>query len=224
MYVESDGLGSYINTGITPNTTSEIHIGFQVISVPFVGNESSNYNSVWGACSTNSVWTARLVLSVRDGGSGHFYPLNPTLTTGTTHPKYDHNIHDVSFKSGEMVWDGVSLGLRNFNSTNIGNFCLGSRGTVELSTNPQYGYTQTRFYSCKIYTNNVLVFDGIPVRKNGVAYIYDRVSGRLCGNAGATGTSITYGPDIPFDEYVQYIETDCVASYINTGITPGPRI
>ena len=43
-----------------------------------------------------------------------------------------------------------------------------------------------RVYSCSVEYNGVLVFDGIPVRKSTVGYLYDRVSGKLFGNAGGT--------------------------------------
>jgi hypothetical protein len=50
-------------------------------------------------------------------------------------------------------------------------------------------------YSFKIYDTDgtTLLRDFIPVRKNGVGYLYDRVSGELFGNAG-TGDFVL-GPD-----------------------------
>ena len=47
--------------------------------------------------------------------------------------------------------------------------------------------------SCKLYFDDVLVFDFAPVRVGSVGYMYDRVSGQLFGNAG-TGSFII-GPD-----------------------------
>ena len=55
-------------------------------------------------------------------------------------------------------------------------------------------YFKGRIYSCKIWQNGVLVRDYIPVRKGTVGYLYDRVSGRLFGNAG-TGDFVC-GPDV----------------------------
>ena len=46
----------------------------------------------------------------------------------------------------------------------------------------------------KVTTNNNVVFDLIPVRKNGVGYMYDKVSGTLFGNAGSG--AFTYGNDV----------------------------
>ena len=41
-----------------------------------------------------------------------------------------------------------------------------------------------RIYSWSVREGNALVRDFIPVRKGTVGYLYDRVSGKLFGNAG----------------------------------------
>lgn len=64
--------------------------------------------------------------------------------------------------------------------------------TLWLMHRSNYGYAKV--YECKLIQDGTLVFDGLPVRKNGVGYLYDRVSGELFGNAG-TG-DITYGNDV----------------------------
>ena len=50
-----------------------------------------------------------------------------------------------------------------------------------------------KIYYCKIWDNDALVRDLIPVRVGTVGYMYDKVSGQLFGNAG-TGSFIL-GPD-----------------------------
>ena len=47
----------------------------------------------------------------------------------------------------------------------------------------------------QMYSGGVLVRDYIPVRKNGVGYLYDRVSGELFGNANESG-AFSYGEDV----------------------------
>ena len=59
--------------------------------------------------------------------------------------------------------------------------------------------TKTSSY-CRIggftaYNNGAKVMDLIPVRKDGVGYMYDKVSGQLFGNASGSG-AFTYGNDI----------------------------
>ena len=69
-------------------------------------------------------------------------------------------------------------------------FCINNNGTP-------YGIgTQKRLRNIKIYDgDSTLVFDGIPVRKKGVGYIYDKVTEQLFGNANSTG-DFTLGPDV----------------------------
>ena len=47
----------------------------------------------------------------------------------------------------------------------------------------------------KMYSSGVLVRDYIPVRKNGVGYLYDKVTKTLYGNANSTGAFV-YGNDV----------------------------
>ena len=56
------------------------------------------------------------------------------------------------------------------------------------------GSRKARLYNFSISDNGILVRDLIPVRVGNVGYMYDRVSGKLFGNAG-TG-SFVLGPDI----------------------------
>lgn len=71
-----------------------------------------------------------------------------------------------------------------------------------------------RFYFCKIYQNGTLVRDYITVRKGTVGYLYDRVSGKLFGNAG-TGDFVL-GADVVPVEYLQSSGTQ----WIDTGVVP----
>ena len=68
-------------------------------------------------------------------------------------------------------------------------FGVNTNGTITAAT-------QMTLYSFKIWKNGVFVRDYIPVRKGTVGYLYDRVSGKLFGNAG-TG-AFTYGNDLKY--------------------------
>ena len=52
----------------------------------------------------------------------------------------------------------------------------------------------SRFKSFKMWKNDILLREFIPVRKGEIGYMYDKVSGELFGNVG-TG-NFTLGPDI----------------------------
>lgn len=58
-----------------------------------------------------------------------------------------------------------------------------------------------RIKHLKLYENDILVRDFIPVRKDTTGYMYDKVSGQLFGNSG-TG-NFTLGQDIVPIEYLQ---------------------
>ena len=51
-----------------------------------------------------------------------------------------------------------------------------------------------KLYSFQWRREGSLLYNLIPVRKDGVGYLYDKVSGTLFGNANSSG-SFTYGPD-----------------------------
>lgn len=91
-----------------------------------------------------------------------------------------------------------------------------------------------RLYSFKLWnSNDQLIRDFIPVRKNGIGYLFDKVSGQLFGNQG-TGVFL-YGSDVrcysvakiekdtlpgkPYDHRVEYIESSGT-QWIDTGVLP----
>ena len=96
------------------------------------------------------------------------------------------------------IWDGARA------STGLILFGQRTDSGVSLS--------YCRVYACKIYLGAVLVRDYIPVRKGTVGYLYDRVSGKLFGNAG-TGDFL-YGQDVVPVEYIESHGTE----YIDTGV------
>lgn len=84
--------------------------------------------------------------------------------------------------------------------------------------NPGYNGS-FKCYSFKIYDTDgtTLVRDFIPVRKGTVGYLYDRVSGKLFGNAG-TGNFVL-GQDVVPVEYIESHGTE----YIDTGLTASDK-
>lgn len=77
---------------------------------------------------------------------------------------------------------------------------------ILLMGNPDSA-TYMKLYYFKWVKGGITELDLIPVRKGNVGYMYDKVSGKLYGNAG-TGKFIV-GPDIidkPYDAEVEYLE------------------
>lgn len=66
-------------------------------------------------------------------------------------------------------------------------FCMNNMGTASMGAAMQ-------LYSLTITEGEVTVMDLIPVRNDGVGYMYDRISGQLLGNSG--NGAFTYGDDV----------------------------
>ena len=113
-------------------------------------------------------------------------------TDGTT---YRHNNESATVASQSTIAQTLPIfGRKNANGN------IERIGTVKLR-------------SFKIWDNGTLVRDFIPVRKGTVGYLYDRVSGKLFGNAG-TGDFVV-GQDVVPVEYLGFGGSQ----YINTGLT-----
>ena len=112
-------------------------------------------------------------------------------TTYSMNVAYDSNRHTFTLDgSGYGKLDNTKYTLRAFDNANKLKIYLFARNTSNQAT------TQASFqlYSQKLYENNVLIFDAIPVRVDQIGYMYDKVSGKLFENKG-TGNFIL-GPDI----------------------------
>ena len=61
-----------------------------------------------------------------------------------------------------------------------------------------------RVFSAQFTKGDSVVMDLVPVRKDGVGYLFDKVSGELLGNSNATATvSFTYGNDVADESYIE---------------------
>ena len=88
----------------------------------------------------------------------------------------------------------------------------------------------TRFvgqiYHVKYWRDDILIYDLIPVRHDGVGYLYDKLSGKMYGNSGTGNIGIGMDKFSDLSKFTQldYIEntTQVAASpYIDTGVSSG---
>jgi hypothetical protein len=189
-YIETDGVASYIDTGITPILV-DTGSGRSVVELSFAAQSLSHQKTICGASFDTSGVAFAFGLYCRITSSTNRIAFRcPNMVADSPIQPADSLVHDVSLADGTVVCDGVTyqpaVGVATQNPTS--SFKMGWGGT-------SYGVSNARFYRCKIYTNNVLVFDGIPVVANGVAGIYDSISGTVKTNAAASGT-ITAGPRV----------------------------
>lgn len=123
-----------------------------------------------------------------------------------------------------IVYDGTlfSAGSQSFTPTytsqlplSVNNYLFAMNDNGTATSISSGGYVR-RLIMLK---SGATFFDGIPVRKKGVGYMYDMISGNLFGNSG-TG-SFVIGPDVvkPYDTEIEYLQSSGT-QYIDTGLIP----
>lgn len=173
-YIQTDG-AAYINTGIKPssNTTFEIDV--------YIPNHGSTAFWVFGSRVSGS---AGQFAYLNDGGfnrkSYRFGNQSP-FASGKLAEGW-HYFDNTETPRILKIDTNITLTAtaNTFAQTNypIYLLCLNVNGTASA---PAVG---ARLGDVKIYESGELVFDGFPVRKDGIGYLYDRVTEELFGNAG----------------------------------------
>ena len=182
-WLQSDGT-AYIDTGFKHNQDTRFackleHVGtVQTYSYPF--------GSLGGASGSNKLLTACINGSSKLAtyyGSGTAHAFN--ISGGGVHT------FDMNKRSHKVDATTYSFSSRTFSSSyNTLIFGItGYDGTFTASK------TTVRFYYFQIYDDGTLVRDFVPVKNNGVGYLYDKVSGQLFGNANSSG-AFTYGNEV----------------------------
>ena len=192
-YLESSGT-QYINTTIYGSQDLDFEITFQLPSL--TGNQYENVLGDRIDVDTNrySLMVDRTsenyAAYVNCGSSNQVYVSNTYRTTDiVTYKKVGLNAYINDTLIGTFTEEEFStpnsiilFGARNNNI---------SQGTSSLSV-----MLNGRIMSCKFTYNGTLVRDFIPVRKDGIGYMYDKVYKVLYGNQGSG--SFILGPDVKF--------------------------
>jgi hypothetical protein len=178
-YLESTGNGEYINLGISPS--SDIRFTYDAL-YPTI--ESANF--VEGCIESSGSTYKRFHIGASrnnfEGGIGTVYGRISDANT-------NRHTFQISGKINIAYCDGnFYVGNSNYPSLPIYLFCRNFNGTASNSH-------RVRIYNAHIYSysQSKKILDLIPVRKNGVGYLYDKVSGQLFGNSGSG--NFILGPD-----------------------------
>ena len=189
-YLESTGT-QYIDTGFKPNQNSGLDIDFFSIrpnSIP--GMVSDDNIGYFFGVSVASIYTEILVYNTNGDMNTQYCYANGIYGHGTG--KYKVHLRENSVNI--IAEDGSSF-KKTFEKTYYQiseNFTLFERNTIIKGVTS--GHT-VKIYSCKIYDNDILVRDFIPVLDlDGVPCMFDRVEGKFYYNAG-TGQFVA-GPVI----------------------------
>lgn len=166
-YLESTGT-QYINTGIL-STNAKIDISFKF-------NKVSGRSQILINCERTTVGWFGLSGNGKIALNGQGFNINYS-------DKHDFTLEykNGTIKATDEFGNSKQLaGVVNTNFTLL---------AVVGKSYPSYA----NLYYTKIYDNDTLVRDFVPVRVGNIGYMYDKVSGKLFGNAG-TGNFIL-GPD-----------------------------
>lgn len=104
----------------------------------------------------------------------------------------DKEIHHVLFNMNENGTVFLKVDNDEY-STNV-EWNDDKKSPIQLFSHRGYYNSTGRIYSCKLWDNGVMIYDLIPVRKDGVGYMYDKLSNQLYGNS-ANGAPLILGPD-----------------------------
>lgn len=197
-YLESTGT-QWIDTGIAPsNITPVAKLKF----IPTQQYSSGNYG-IFGCFGANNT---RFQIFYNSIGIGTY--VSKSWQTNTTYEVELNGKTPSTTINGSVETSGYSK-ANGFSSYNM---YLFTRNNGDVADNG----VPLKLYYCKIWDNNTLVRDLIPVLDNtGRPAMYDQVSGQLFYNKG-TG-EFTYGRQIIPVEYLESVD----AQYIATGVTGG---
>lgn len=163
--------------------------------VKFLGYPASPNNAIWYAARvSSSTLSYRTIGSTSDNlirttncnKDGNYVEVTVAVSSGNI-----YNLH-IGPKVLDIVGSNVNLsatintahsGTANTNGFQIGDYGI-ARG-INLNV-----------YSFTVRNQGVVVLDYIPVRKNGVGYFYDRISGNLYGKASTCTTDLVIGSDV----------------------------
>jgi hypothetical protein len=210
-YLQSSGT-QYINTNLIHTVSNyEYYIDFTPLEdeneTCIFGSSKSNYwdGQSWGT--TNKLYIG----SSKFEGYGFGRQANVRQTiklvvSGNTINVYKNNIKYFENTFSDSIISGYPIYLFAYT----------------FGSNSASGLCKAKVHAFSIIMNNVKVFDGIPVSKNEVGYMYDKISKKLFGNDGTdefiTGP-IIYDDTQNYDAELTYLESSGT-QYINCEYIP----
>lgn len=195
-YLEATGT-QYINTGFKPNQDTRIIAIMKCVT-------SNDYGRLFGAGKHNT--KNSIMIDYEKGATGNLCIKYGTATAWTkvTSITGDYNIHTYDYNKNIVYRDSVKVSQATYTAfqctSNLGIFTYINGNDVGQSTE----FFKGRCYGFKIYDNNVLAMDLIPVRVGNTGYMYDKISCQLLGNSGSGNFVI--GQD-KYDAEIQYLES-----------------
>lgn len=133
----------------------------------------------------------------------------------TVNEKMIYELDGKNKKATGYRGDGTQVGTRNLSSytaTQVATYPLRLMAEAKADGTGARNYSTGRFYSCKIWDDDVLVRDFVPCyrKSDNVAGLYDKVNGVFYTNAGTGAFTVgaKAGVDVDFDSLADIIVTD----------------
>ena len=197
-YIESNGT-QYINTGFTPNQNSAISVDIDVFeqsthAAVFTARSATTGNTIMALVHGDGYWCV-------DRGSSSSNRVQFSELSLTGRVSVCLNKYHASFNKGEY--------FHNYSSTDSFT-CGGALMLLRDSMDNRY-HMKARLYECKVWDNDVLVRDYVPVLRtsDGMVGLYDKVNSTFYQDA-AGGNFIYNTNDIDHDDY-RHVTADSVA-------------
>lgn len=168
-YLQATGT-QYINTGYVPNQNTRIVLDAHIVPTttndPVFGARTATTNNVF------ALWTSSTAVNPQYG--------NVAYNTQTISMDCNQRlIYELNKNVFTVNGTTKTFAEATFDSTYpMYLFQINNGGSIFSR------YTKGKIYSCKIYDNDVLVRDFVPKLIDGVAGLYDNVSGDFYTNAG----------------------------------------
>ena len=155
-YIETTGT-QYLNTGIIPTINTKAEVKFAPTAVTTIGYWGLRTDPYRFCCTTFTNGTQFGI-----GMTNNTWPVNRTSITL-------ENIYDCVIANGYASINGTE-----YTETPVTLFETTSNFYLGLTNN---NYSQARYYTCKLWENDVLIFNGIPAKNsNDEIGMYDTVS------------------------------------------------
>ena len=191
-YLESTGT-QYIDTGVILDSTYGIDISF----APMEGLPGTGINErgIFGSSTSGSVHNV-LQIHTSSGGVGLWMPRSTRIAVCpiTTELGILQHWQINLANSGSVLINGTASGSTRPATSTACPYPVYLFARDVANSVKNNSYSKMRLYSWTVTdASGNVIQQVIPVRKGTVGYLYDRVSGKLFGNAG-TGDFVL-GPD-----------------------------
>ena len=181
QYIEGNGL-AYIDTGYNPSPKTRTVVDYQILA-------DKNQNPVFGIQYGNLYYniyrngSAKWAYAFKDGGGNW---VTTDVATDLKRHVFDFNFKTSTGARGFTIDDGRVVNTTLSGSpTKTANYTLFLGATRNGASSYNY-ICQHRIYSCQMYEDDVIVRDFIPAVSDGVAGLYDLVSGVFYPSASST--------------------------------------